>query len=117
MDTPRSIIEPFRIKAVEPLPFTTPEQRDTALRRAGFNPFRLRSREITIDLLTDSGTGAMSAAQWAAIMTGDETYAGSESFYELEEVVRELTGVRHVIPTHQGRASEHILFAAMGLSG
>lgn len=117
MDAPRSIIEPFRIKAVEPLPFTTPDERQQALRRAGFNPFRLRSREITIDLLTDSGTGAMSAAQWAAIMTGDETYAGSESFYELEEVVRELTGVRHVIPTHQGRASEHILFAAMGLTG
>lgn len=111
----RSIIEPFRIKAIEPLTFTTPGQRRDFLHGAGFNPFRLRSREITIDLLTDSGTGAMSAAQWAAIMTGDETYAGSESFYELSEVVHELTGARHVIPTHQGRASEHILFTAMDI--
>ena len=108
-------MEPFRIKAVEPLTFTTPAQRHAFLSNAGFNPFRLRSREITMDLLTDSGTGAMSAAQWAAIMTGDETYAGSESYYELAEVVHELTGARHVIPTHQGRASEHILFAAMDI--
>ncbi|MBK8207052.1 MAG: tryptophanase [Planctomycetes bacterium] len=114
---PRTIIEPFRIKSVEPLPLTTAAQRRQFLQRASFNPFLLRSREITIDLLTDSGTGAMSAAQWAAMMTGDETYAGSESFYQLERVVRELTGMRHVIPTHQGRASEHILFAALDLRG
>jgi len=107
----RTIIEPFRIKMTEPLPLTTRPQRERFLRDAKFNVFKLRSSQITIDLLTDSGTGAMSAAQWGAIMTGDETYAGSESFYQLEAVVRELTGMKHVIPTHQGRASEHILFS------
>jgi tryptophanase len=114
---PRTIIEPFRIKAVEPLPFTTPEQRREALLRARYNVFSLHGHEITMDLLTDSGTGAMSAAQWAAIMAGDETYAGSESFFQLERVVRELTGMAHVIPTHQGRAAEHILFAALDVRG
>jgi tyrosine phenol-lyase len=110
MEDERTIIEPFRIKAVEPLNFTSREHRRRALEQAAHNPFRLRSCDITIDLLTDSGTGAMSAQQWAAMMTGDETYAGSESFYQLEEVVRRITGTTHVIPTHQGRASEHILF-------
>lgn len=117
MRPPRTIIEPFRIKTVEPLNFTTPQRRRDALREAQFNPFKLHARDITIDLLTDSGTGAMSAAQWAAMMTGDETYAGSESYYRLESVVRELTGVRHVIPTHQGRASEHILFSVLDVKG
>ncbi len=111
--THRTIIEPFRIRAVEPLGITTRAEREVALERASFNPFALHADEVLIDLLTDSGTGAMSAAQWAAIMIGDESYAGSRSFYRLESVVRELTGIRHVIPTHQGRAAEHILFSAL----
>ena len=102
---PKTIIEPFRIRMTEPLPVTSPEQRTERLRAAHYNPFLLRSRDITIDLLTDSGTGAMSAAQWAAMMTGDETYAGSESYYQLQQVVSELTGHKHIIPTHQGRSS------------
>lgn len=113
----RQIIEPFRIKVTEPLPFTTRGQREQFLRDAHHNGFLLRGSQVTMDLLTDSGTGAMSAAQWAAMMTGDETYAGSESFFELERVVGELTGMPFVIPTHQGRASEHILFAAAGVTG
>ena len=114
---PKTVIEPFRIRMVEPLPSTTPAQRRERLQRASFNPFLLRSRDITIDLLTDSGTGAMSASQWAAIMTGDETYAGSESFYQLRDTVTALTGMKHVIPTHQGRSSEHILFSVLDVKG
>jgi tryptophanase len=114
---PRTIIEPFRIRMVEPLPFTTPGQRRERLQDALYNPFLLRGRDITIDLLTDSGTGAMSAAQWAAMMTGDETYAGAESYYQLRDTVTDLTGMRHVIPTHQGRSSEHILFSVLGVKG
>ncbi len=109
----RTIIEPFRIKVVEALPHITAERRHFALSAAKCNPFLLRSEDILIDLLTDSGTGAMSAAQWAAMMIGDETYAGSKSYYRLEAVVQALTGKRHVIPTHQGRAAEHILFGAL----
>jgi len=109
----KTIIEPFRIKMTEPLPMTTRGQRERFLGDAKFNIFRLRASQITIDLLTDSGTGAMSAAQWGAMMTGDETYAGSESYFQLERVVQELTGQKYVIPTHQGRASEHILFSVM----
>jgi len=107
----KTIIEPFRIKMVEPLPKTTRAQRETFLKEAHYNPFKLRGRQITIDLLTDSGTGAMSATQWAALMTGDETYAGAESFFELEATVKALTGMKYVIPTHQGRSAEHILFS------
>jgi tyrosine phenol-lyase len=110
-DTVKTIIEPFRIKSVEPLRHTTSSERERLLENAGYNLFKLRARDILLDLLTDSGTSAMSTEQWAALMRGDESYAGSDSFYRLEEAVQSVTGFRHVIPTHQGRAAERILFA------
>ena len=106
-------IEPFRIKAVEPLPLTTRPQREAALADAGWNLFRVPARVVTIDLLTDSGMVAMSARQWGALMQADETYAGAESFYRFEESVRGVTGMSEVIPAHQGRAAERLLFEAL----
>ena len=113
----KTIIEPFRIKSVEPIRQTTPEEREGYLEAAGYNLFLIEARNILIDLLTDSGTSAMSTAQWAAMMRGDESYAGSESFYRMERVVRDLMGFRHVIPTHQGRAAERILFTVLCRKG
>src|SRR5271166_884903 len=109
----RTIIEPFRIKSVEPLRYTTSREREHYLEEAGYNLFLIAARNILIDLLTDSGTSAMSTGQWAAVMRGDESYAGSESFFRLKRVADELTGFRHMIPTHQGRAAERILFTVM----
>jgi tyrosine phenol-lyase len=113
----KTIIEPFRIKVVEPIRLTSREERETILRAAGFNPFRIHSDDVLIDLLTDSGTGAMSALQWAGVLRADESYAGSTSFYRLEAVLREITGFHHILPTHQGRASERILFELVGGAG
>ena len=104
-----TIIEPFKIKSVESLPITTTEERKEYLEREHWNVFGLKSQEVTIDLLTDSGTGSMSSEQWASLMRGDEAYAGSKSWQRFEAVVRDLTGYKHIIPTHQGRASERIL--------
>ena len=113
----KTIIEPFKIKSVEPIRFTTKQEREIILRDAGYNPFLIHADDVLIDLLTDSGTSAMSAAQWAGIMQGDESYAGSKSFYRFEEAIRKITGMKFIIPTHQGRAAEKILFSIVGGKG
>ena len=113
----RTIIEPFRIHTVQAIDLPTVEEREAALRRAGFNLFGLHADQVIIDLLTDSGTGAMSSEQWAGMMRGDESYAGSRSFYRFESAVEDLTGFSEVIPTHQGRAAEKILFSVMVSEG
>ena len=117
VDRWRTIIEPFRIHSVEPIRLTTVEQRDAALEAAGFNLFNLHADDVLIDLLTDSGTGAMSRDQWAAIQHGDESYAGSPSWFAFLDGVQTLFPFKHVIPTHQGRAAEKILFSVLGGPG
>jgi tryptophanase len=113
----RTIIEPFRIKSVEPIRLGTPEERAHALRAAHYNPFLLPSDQVLIDLLTDSGTSAMSARQWAGVLDGDEAYAGSRSWLRMEQAVRDLTGFTHILPTHQGRAAERIIYGYLGGPG
>src|SRR5215475_5086094 len=113
----KTIIEPFKIKMVEPIRLTTPEQREAILQRAHFNIFQVPAEDVLIDLLTDSGTAAMSSEQWAGMLRGDESYAGARSWYHFEKVLRDLTGMPHILPTHQGRASERILFELVGGPG
>lgn len=113
----KTIIEPFRIKTVEPIRFTTQTERQALLKQVYYNLFALKSDDVLIDLLTDSGTSAMSAAQWAAVQQGDESYAGSPSFFRFEAAVKDLAPFKHVIPTHQGRAAEAILFSILGGPG
>ena len=110
----KTIIEPFRIKSAEPIYFTTREERKAILQEADYNSFRIKASDVLIDLLTDSGTSAMSSNQWAGIMMGDESYAGSNSFFRFEDSVRSITNMEYIIPTHQGRASEKILFTVLG---
>ncbi len=113
----KTIIDPFRIKSVEPLHLTTREERVVALERVHYNLFGLQAEEVLIDMLTDSGTGAMSKQQWAGMMLGDESYAGSTSYRKFEATVREITNFKHIIPTHQGRAAERILFSNIAKDG
>src|SRR3989442_1108917 len=113
----KTIIEPFKIKMVEPIKLTTQAEREAILRLAHFNVFQIPAEDVIIDLLTDSGTAAMSSEQWAGMLRGDESYAGARSWYHFEKVMREITGMPHVLPTHQGRASERILFELVGGPG
>ncbi|MBL0356021.1 MAG: tryptophanase [Chitinophagaceae bacterium] len=113
----KTIIEPFRIKSVEPIYFTTKEERKKILEKSDYNSFRIHANDVLIDLLTDSGTSAMSSNQWAGIMLGDESYAGSSSFFKFEDSVRSITGMPYIIPTHQGRAAEKIIFTILGGKG
>lgn len=113
----KTIIEPFKIKSVEPLGFTELSERQKVLKEADYNLFKIPASKVLIDLLTDSGTSAMSSEQWAALMRGDESYAGARSFFVFEEVIKNLTGYKEVIPTHQGRAAERILFPVIGKKG
>lgn len=112
-----TIIEPFKIKSVEPIRMTSRPEREEILRRAAYNLFLVDADDVLIDLLTDSGTSAMSAEQWAALMRGDESYAGSKSYKRFESTVKQITGFKHVLPTHQGRAAERILFSLLGGTG
>ena len=114
---PKTLIEPFRIKSIEPIRMTTRAERERLLAEAKLNVFQLRADDVLIDWLTDSGTGAMSSRQWGAIMEGDESYAGARSFYRLEKVIQDITGMAHFIPTHQGRAAEKVLFTAVCKQG
>jgi tyrosine phenol-lyase len=113
----KTIIEPFKIKMVEPIKLTTAAEREVILRHADFNLFQIPAEDVIIDLLTDSGTSAMSSEQWAGMLRGDEAYAGARSWYHFEAVLRDLTGMAHILPTHQGRASERILFELVGGPG
>ncbi len=110
----KTVIEPFKIKTVEPIKFTTHEERARHLEEAGWNPFLIDAENVLIDLLTDSGTSAMSSRQWAGMLDGDESYAGSRSFFRMRDMVHKITGMKHIIPTHQGRAAEKILFSIVG---
>ncbi len=114
---PKTLIEPFRIKSVEPIRMTTAAERARLLEEARLNVFKLRAEDVLIDWLTDSGTGAMSARQWGAIMEGDESYAGARSFFRLEKVIQDITGMQYFVPTHQGRAAEKVLFTAVCKQG
>ncbi len=113
----KTIIEPFKIKSVEPIRFTTKEERKKILDEAGYNTFLIHADDVLIDLLTDSGTSAMSSDQWAGVMRGDESYAGAKSFYNFESAVKKITGDKFIIPTHQGRAAEKIIFSILGRTG
>jgi tryptophanase len=109
----KTFFEPFKIKMVEAIKQTTPQERESILRNAHYNPFMIRAEDVMIDFLTDSGTGCMSDKQWAAIMIGDESYAGSKSYYTFKKAVQDIFGFKHIIPTHQGRAAESILFSCL----
>ena len=111
------IMEPFRVRSVEPIKFTTMKEREELLKEAGYNPFMLRAEDVQIDLLTDSGTGAMSKYQWSGMISSDESYAGSSSFFKLEASIRDIMGFKYVIPTHQGRGAENILFTTIAQKG
>src|ERR1041385_5259852 len=113
----KTIIEPFKIKMVEPIRLSSPAEREEILRRAHFNVFRIPAEDVLIDLLTDSGTAAMSSEQWAGMLRGDESYAGARSWYRFRDTMLDVTGMPHILPTHQGRASERILYELLGGPG